>query len=143
MSKPPRRAEYVNRLYGRRWRTVSKAHIQRNPLCVRCGRGATVCDHIVPHKGDEQLFHDATNLQSLCKSCHDRKTVQEDGGWGQPMRVSTDQTKCADGASARQIGAITLIEPTGAKLQSQSPDNARLHFAKTHAVLTRAHCKNR
>ena len=27
-------------------------------------------DHVVPHRGDRQLFWDANNLQSLCKPCH-------------------------------------------------------------------------
>lgn len=28
-------------------------------------------DHIKPHRGNELLFFDPTNLQSLCKPCHD------------------------------------------------------------------------
>jgi len=32
---------------------------------------ATVADHKTPHKGDEGLFFDELNLQSLCKPCHD------------------------------------------------------------------------
>jgi 5-methylcytosine-specific restriction enzyme A len=37
-----------------------------------------VCDHIKPHRGDEALFWDETNLQTICKSCHDTlKQVQE------------------------------------------------------------------
>lgn len=32
---------------------------------------ATVVDHKIPHKGDESLFFDDDNLQSLCKTCHD------------------------------------------------------------------------
>ncbi|WP_400245601.1 HNH endonuclease [Niallia sp. JL1B1071] len=39
---------------------------------------ATVVDHIVPHRGDQDLFWDETNWQPLCKSCHDRKTMTED-----------------------------------------------------------------
>lgn len=31
----------------------------------------TVVDHITPHKGDEALFFDQGNLQTLCKPCHD------------------------------------------------------------------------
>jgi 5-methylcytosine-specific restriction endonuclease McrA len=80
-NRPPRPA-YVNRLYGRRWRKISQAQIMRNPLCVRCGRGAEVTDHIKPHKGDESLFYDPQNMQSLCKRCHDAKTITEDGGAG-------------------------------------------------------------
>lgn len=41
---------------------------------------ATVVDHVVPHRGDVDLFFDATNLQSLCKPHHDRdKQLMEQG----------------------------------------------------------------
>lgn len=32
---------------------------------------ATVVDHITPHKGDSDLFWQASNHQALCKHCHD------------------------------------------------------------------------
>ncbi|MDD4570646.1 MAG: HNH endonuclease signature motif containing protein [Tepidanaerobacteraceae bacterium] len=49
--------------------------------CLKAKRitPATVVDHIKPHKGDVKLFFDINNLQSLCKTCHDRKTAKEDG----------------------------------------------------------------
>jgi 5-methylcytosine-specific restriction protein A len=47
---------------------------------------ATVCDHIVPHKGDERLFWAEENWQSLCFHHHSEKTAQEDGGFGRPIR---------------------------------------------------------
>ena len=31
-------------------------------------------DHIIPHRGDPELFWDRSNWQALCKNCHDRKT---------------------------------------------------------------------
>lgn len=33
---------------------------------------ASIVDHIVPHKGNPVLFWSRSNLQSLCKLCHDR-----------------------------------------------------------------------
>ena len=39
---------------------------------------ATVVDHIIPHRGDAKLFWDEGNWQSLCKNCHDHKTMTED-----------------------------------------------------------------
>jgi len=30
-----------------------------------------VVDHIVPHRGDQELFRDPANWQALCKLCHD------------------------------------------------------------------------
>ncbi len=73
--------------YNYRWQQESKIFLRYNPLCVRCEElgetvGAEVVDHIVPHKGDMELFWDVGNWQSLCKKCHDRKTATEDGGLG-------------------------------------------------------------
>ena len=52
----------------------------REPFCRACAaRGirtqATDVDHIRDHKGDWELFTDWSNLQSLCHSCHSRKTM--------------------------------------------------------------------
>ncbi|MFZ5736322.1 MAG: HNH endonuclease [Pseudomonadota bacterium] len=51
--------------------------------CRRCTKleGDTsrlVCDHIKPHRGDERLFWDEGNLQTLCKSCHDSAKQAEE-----------------------------------------------------------------
>jgi 5-methylcytosine-specific restriction protein A len=42
-------------------------------------------DHIRPHKGDRGLLYANENVQSLCESCHSRKTATEDGGFGRPV----------------------------------------------------------
>ena len=39
---------------------------------------ATVVDHIKPHRGNELLFYDARNLQSLCKLHHDSTKQREE-----------------------------------------------------------------
>ena len=65
------------------------AQLLREPFCRECARlyppgdlrhrtPATVVDHIVPHRGDPQLFWDESNWQPLCKACHDHKTGTED-----------------------------------------------------------------
>ena len=38
---------------------------------------AGVVDHIIPHNEDLKLFWNESNLQSLCKKCHDTKTYYE------------------------------------------------------------------
>lgn len=75
----------TKRGYGRKWQKFSKAYLQAHPLCVRCmGKKppvytkATVVDHVIPHRGDQKLFWDQSNLQALCKQCHDKKTRVED-----------------------------------------------------------------
>lgn len=62
--------------YNYRWQKAREGHLRSHPLCVECARRglvvqATVVDHIVPHRGDSQLFWDPDNRQSLCKTCHD------------------------------------------------------------------------
>ncbi len=82
-----RRDSSYKRGYNKRWQTVSKSYLNNHPFCVRCLQEgkytpATVVDHIKPHKGNKNLFWDKNNWQSLCKSCHDKKTATEDGGFG-------------------------------------------------------------
>ncbi|SMQ65922.1 HNH endonuclease [Devosia lucknowensis] len=73
-------------LYGRkRWLSLRDRHLDERPLCEYCLRRevvepATIVDHIKPHKGDEELFYDAGNLQSLCKRCHDSDKRLEESG---------------------------------------------------------------
>ena len=70
------RAEYQH-LYNRAsWKRLREWQLKRAPLCAFClDRGTTelasVADHIKAHKGDVRLFFNGTNLQSLCKTCHD------------------------------------------------------------------------
>lgn len=85
------RASSTERGYGWRWRKARRAYLAAHPLCVLCeakGRieGASVVDHIVPHKGDSGRMWDRGNWQALCKRCHDVKTANEDGGFGRQGR---------------------------------------------------------
>ena len=50
---------------------------------------ATIADHIEPHKGDEDLFFDPSNLESLCKHCHD-STAQSEERLGYSKEIGVD-----------------------------------------------------
>lgn len=68
-----------------RWKRLRAAQLMAQPLCqlcldVECVTEATVADHVKPHRGDEMLFWDAGNLQSLCASCHSRHKQAEEHG---------------------------------------------------------------
>lgn len=69
--------------YGSRWQKARETFLRSHPLCVMCmalGRvvPATVVDHRIPHRGDQALFWDTNNWQSLCKDCHDSAKAREE-----------------------------------------------------------------
>ena len=73
----------ASRGYGSAWQKASRQFLQAHPLCEECMKQgkyvkATVVDHVVPHRGDEELFWDRSNWRALCKRCHDKKTGNED-----------------------------------------------------------------
>lgn len=74
----------AERGYGYAWQKARLQFLRANPLCVMCkaqGRvhAAEVVDHIIPHKGDEALFWDESNWQSLCKPHHDTDKAELEG----------------------------------------------------------------
>jgi len=82
-----RRGTASQRLYGAAWQRARNAWLDEHPLCVRCleiDRTTTgsVVDHIIPHRGDYDLFWDRSNWQTLCETHHNQKTATEDGGFG-------------------------------------------------------------
>lgn len=71
-----------NRFYQRvAWKRIRKAQLDREPLCRGCKEKnklepASIVDHIKPIAlGGDALSLD--NLQSLCVSCHNRKTRRD------------------------------------------------------------------
>jgi 5-methylcytosine-specific restriction endonuclease McrA len=70
-----RRKEYQHLYKTAAWRELRAAQLNKHPLCQRCLRHgyvtpASVVHHKTAHKGDEQSFRDANNLESLCAACH-------------------------------------------------------------------------
>ena len=65
-----------DRGYGYKWQQARLHYLALNPLCVYCrneGRvtAANVVNHKIPHCGDQELFWDELNWESLCKKHHD------------------------------------------------------------------------
>lgn len=71
--------------YNWKWRKARERFLSERPLCVMCQsenriEPATVVDHITPHRGDEALFWDESNWQSLCKRHHDSDKRRQENG---------------------------------------------------------------
>jgi len=79
------------RFYGSaRWRKVSKIKKKRDPLCEYCLekdriKPAVEVDHIIPIQIDWSLRFDFDNLKSACKSCHTKKTKEDQRKYGKKL----------------------------------------------------------
>lgn len=70
--------------YNRRWHKARAEWLRTHPLCAACLKAnhitpATTVDHIKPHKGNQILFWDRSNWQSLCTMHHNQKSATEGG----------------------------------------------------------------
>jgi 5-methylcytosine-specific restriction enzyme A len=96
MDTPARTAEVSRSFFApwRKWYGTARWREMRLRIFARDGftcqhRGCgfmtadtskLVCDHRQPHRGDERLFWDEGNLQTLCKPHHDREKQREERG---------------------------------------------------------------
>lgn len=66
---------------SRRWTALRQAAKRRDGFkCVQCGAsGRLEIDHVRSVREAPELAFDLTNLQSLCPTCHGRKTAIEKG----------------------------------------------------------------
>lgn len=78
------RGTAAERGYDSDWRAVRAAHLAAHPWCFTgtCRQRAVEVDHVVSVRVAPHRRLDPTNLRSHCKSCHSKKTVREDGGFG-------------------------------------------------------------
>lgn len=66
--------------HTRRWQRLRLFYLRANPLCIDCKKQdkivpASEVHHIVPiARGGTD---DESNLEALCKSCHSKKTAEE------------------------------------------------------------------
>jgi 5-methylcytosine-specific restriction endonuclease McrA len=84
-SKKPRTRSKASaeaqKLYDWRWQQASRRHREANPVCLYCERegrttAATCVDHVIPHRGNYELFWDESNWASSCDDCHRTKTAK-------------------------------------------------------------------
>ena len=76
-----RRGSARERGYTSAWDKAADSHRTRSPLCIYCEMGAwgdpprftpaTLVDHLIPHRGDQDIFWRKSDWISACKPCHD------------------------------------------------------------------------
>ena len=61
--------------YGAAWQVVRAEHLRLESDCRLCGVPGTEVDHVLPLRDGGTHRH--SNLQTLCATCHRRKTAAE------------------------------------------------------------------
>jgi len=80
--KKEKYGKYFRFYHSKAWRKLSEQYRYKQPCCEQClkdgiVRKADVVDHIVELRDDWSKRLDESNLQSLCHSCHYKKTQAE------------------------------------------------------------------
>lgn len=82
---PDTRPSAATRGYDAKWRRIRAAFLKAHQECAECGEPGNNVDHIVAKaQGGSDEW---SNLQTLCARCHSRKTNQQDGGFGNKVRM--------------------------------------------------------
>jgi len=69
-------------LLSSRWKKLREKKLSDSPVCEQCKKRGVIVpgrevDHIKPRSERPDLSLSIDNLQTLCKSCHSRKTARE------------------------------------------------------------------
>jgi 5-methylcytosine-specific restriction protein A len=85
---PKHKKQYAHRdssHYGYRWRKIRTVYLAKNPICADCQKNNKLTPanevHHVVSVADGGTDRD-DNLMALCKSCHSKRTAEENRfGW--------------------------------------------------------------
>lgn len=80
--RPPRLNAAARGYCSAKWRRFRAAKLADDPVCQSggCPEPATDVDHIREVNGpNDPLFFERANVQSLCHSCHSKKTRRSQG----------------------------------------------------------------
>ena len=110
----------TQRGYGYKWQQARAGYLAEHPHCVMClaelgmtdlhpaevivecaRRGvaeplATVVNHMVAHRGNQSLFWDRKNWESLCKRHHDSDAQRQDKSGSQRQAIGPDDWPVED-----------------------------------------------
>lgn len=99
MMPPDRRPTSARRGYDHAWRALRGRFLATHPACQAkgCGRPSAEVDHIAPVRQRPELRLVWGNLRALCKTCHSRRTAQDQSGWKKGFGATADGSPAEPG----------------------------------------------
>lgn len=92
------KSEYSEMYLLPEWKKLQTAQLRNNPYCAKCGGRATEVHHIIPHRGDMNMFLNPGNLVSLCHDCHLQETKRE--------IVERQRERAKENERQKRVGAL-------------------------------------
>ena len=97
MSRFRGKDEYAHLYKTKRWQDTRKRILIRDMYqCQECGTIVGIrkydahVDHKIAHKGDDLLFWNEDNMQTLCHSCHNSDKQREERTGRARVRIGKD-----------------------------------------------------
>jgi 5-methylcytosine-specific restriction enzyme A len=88
--------------HSKEWLKYRAIFLAHNPKCYCCGVKSNTVDHLIAHKGSDELFYKEDNLIPMCHTCHstitqlfDRSGIPDTEGklmWIRNRRIDTETT---------------------------------------------------
>lgn len=116
-----KRPSASQRGYDSRWTKARASYLAKNPICSRegCSEPATVLDHVIPHRGDQDLFWNKGNWVGLCAHHHNSiKQIEE-------RRISTEYQSRAHPFLPKPRIPVTIV--------AGPPGSGKSTYALKHA----------
>jgi 5-methylcytosine-specific restriction endonuclease McrA len=90
MKGPSRKFSHLYKT--KEWRNLRLEWLRHNPHCTFCDDGTPghIVDHVVPHRGDPNVFWNTGNLQTLCKRHHDTVKQKMERRQNPPVPIGVD-----------------------------------------------------
>jgi 5-methylcytosine-specific restriction protein A len=123
---PVQRPTARQRGYTWDWEKARKLFLAEHPLCrpfAERGRVAEAheVDHVIPHRGDQDLFWDRANCQPICVDCHLAKSKAEQGAGD---RLAGDDIVHPPGLQPSAIPLVIVCGPPAAGKSTYVRDRA-------------------
>jgi len=95
-----------------------------------------VVDHIIPHKGDQQLFWNRDNWQPMAKSCHDKKTRADELALHRGEVLGSKHVGPSTEGSHPVHGGVSVNAVTPSDENCHFPDSTPVGGPKSYGLFT-------
>jgi len=103
----PKKESARSKGYDKDWDKYRWRFLHYNKVCYACGDKSKVVDHIIPAKGDKDIFEATNNHMPLCTSCHNTIT----GKFDRYKEPKTIEKMRWIAQKRKEFGVVSKVKP--------------------------------